>query len=44
MVKIYIQNYFMKNMFHKKNKTDNNKQMELYQQQKNKRDQIMYNN
>ena len=48
MIKIYIHNYFMENMFHKKNKTDNNKQMELYQQQKkgldNKRDQIMYNN
>ena len=23
MIKIYIQNYFMENMFHKKNKTDN---------------------
>ena len=33
MIKIYIQNYFMENMFHKKNKTDNNKQMELHQQQ-----------
>ena len=31
MIKIYIENYFMKNMFHKKkNKTDNNKQMELH--------------
>ena len=44
MIKIYIQNYFMENMFHKKKKNDNNKQMELYQQQKNKRNQIMYNN
>ncbi len=34
MIKIYIQNYFMKNMFHKKNKTGNNKQVELHQQQK----------
>ena len=25
MIKIYINNYFMENMFHKKNKTDNNK-------------------
>ena len=25
MIKIYIQNYFMQNMFHKKNKIDNNK-------------------
>ena len=37
MIKIYIQNYFMENMFYKKNKTNNNKQMELYQQQKNKK-------
>ena len=45
MIKIYIQNYCMKNMFHKKKKkTDNNKQMELHQQQKNKRNQIVYNN
>ena len=45
MIKIYIQIYFMKNMFYKKiNKTDNNKQMELHQQQKNKRNQVMYNN
>ena len=43
MIKIYIQNYFIENMFDKKNKTDNNKQMELHQQQKNKRNQIMYN-
>ena len=41
MIKIYIQNYFMENMFHK---TNNNKQMELHQQQKNKKNQIMYNN
>ena len=41
---IYIHNYFMENMFHKNNKTDNNKQMELYQQQKNKKNQIVYNN
>ena len=44
MIKIYIQNYFIENMFHKKNKTDNNKQMELHQQQKNKMNQIVYNN
>ena len=44
MIKIYIQNYFMENMFHKKNKTDNNKKMELHQQQKNKSYQIVYNN
>ena len=44
MIKIYIQNYFMENMFQKKNKTDNNKQMELHQQQKNKRNYIVYNN
>jgi hypothetical protein len=25
MIKIYIQNYFMENMLHKKNKTDNKK-------------------
>ena len=37
MIKIYIQNYFMENMFHKKNKTNNNKQMKLHQQQKIKR-------
>ena len=36
MIKIYIQNYFMENMFHKKNKTDNNKQMELHQNKKRK--------
>ena len=40
MIKIYIQNYFMKNMFNKKNKTNNNKQMELHQYQKNKRNQM----
>ncbi len=34
MIKIYIQNYFMENIFHKKNETNNNKQMELHQQQK----------
>ncbi len=28
MIKIYIQNCFMKNMFHKKIKTDNNKQID----------------
>ena len=44
MIKIYIQNYFMENMFHKKNKIDNKKQMELHQQQKNKSNQIVYNN
>ena len=45
MIKIYIQNYFMENMFHKnKNKTDNNKQMKMHQQQKNKRNQIVHNN
>ena len=33
MIKIFIQNYFMENMFHKINKTDNNKYMELHQQQ-----------
>ena len=44
MIKIYIQNYFIENMFHKKNQTDNNKQMELHQQQKNKMNQIVYNN
>ena len=48
MIKIYIQNYFMENMFHrkkkKKKKTDNNKQMKLHQQHKNKRNQIVYNN
>ena len=36
MIKIYIQNYFMENMLHKKKKTNNNKYMELHQQQKNK--------
>ena len=30
MIKIYIQNYVMENMFHKKNKTNNNKYMELH--------------
>ena len=30
MIKIFIQNYFMENMFHKINKTDNIKQMELH--------------
>ena len=44
MIKIYIHNYFMENMFHKKNKTDNNKQIELYQQQKNEKNYIVYNN
>ena len=44
MIKIYIQNYFIENVFHKKNQTDNNKQMELHQQQKNKMNQIVYNN
>ena len=43
MIKIYIQNYFMKNMFNKKKKIDD-KQMELHQQQKNKKNQIVYNN
>ena len=43
MIKIYIQNYFMENMFHEK-KNDNNKQMKLHQQQKNKKNQIVYNN
>ncbi len=28
----------MENMLHKKNKTNNNKQMELHQQQKNKKE------
>ena len=46
MIKIYIQNYLMENMFHKKKKkkTDNYKQIELHQQQKNKKNQIVYNN
>ena len=44
MIKIYIQNYFIENMFYKKNKTDNNKKIELHQQQKNKSCQIVYNN
>ena len=43
MIKLCIQNYFMKNMFYKKNKTNNNKQMKLHQQ-KNKRNYIVYNN
>ena len=34
MIKIYIQNYFTENMFYKKNKTDNNKQIKLHQQKK----------
>ncbi len=44
MVKIYIQNYFIENIFNKKNKTNNKKQMELHQKQKNKKNQLVYNN
>ncbi len=43
MIKINIQKYIKENMFKKKNKTDNNKQIELHQKQKNKRNQIVYN-
>ena len=39
MIKVYIQNYFTDNMFHKKKKKiNNNKQMELHQKQKNKKE------
>ena len=44
MIKIYIQNYIMENMFYKKNKINNNKQKELHQQQKSKKNYTVYKN
>ena len=43
MIKIYIRHYFIENIFNKKNKTNNNKQIELHQKQKNKKNSL-YNN